>query len=138
MISFLGTNIYADYSKLAYDYKFNDLDGSELNLNKFKDKVIVSHLCSIIYLELFIIIYTLFKSLILLFVWMYRTVPLINVHVLCQSKTDIFSKYSFYYHISSLFFIKSSNYFFYSLSICDVFFKPNKKKQRVAEKNIIV
>mgnify|MGYP000862493991 CR=1 FL=1 len=41
MISFLGTNIKADYSKLAYEYKFNDLDGSELNLNKFKNKVIV-------------------------------------------------------------------------------------------------
>ena len=41
MISFLGTNIKADYSKLAYDYKFNDIDGSELNLNKFKNKVIV-------------------------------------------------------------------------------------------------
>ena len=40
MFSFLGTNIKADYSKLAYDYKFNDLDGSELNLNKFKNKVI--------------------------------------------------------------------------------------------------
>ena len=41
MISFLGINIKADYSKLAYNYKFNDLDGSELNLNKFKNKVIV-------------------------------------------------------------------------------------------------
>ena len=41
MISFLGTNIKANYIKLAYDYKFNDLDGSELNLNKFKNKVIV-------------------------------------------------------------------------------------------------
>ena len=41
MISFLGINTKAEYSKLAYDYKFNDLDGSELNLNKFKNKVIV-------------------------------------------------------------------------------------------------
>ena len=41
MISFLGINIKADYKKLAYDYKFNDLDGSELNLNEFKSKVIV-------------------------------------------------------------------------------------------------
>ena len=41
MFYFLGTNIKADYSKLAYDYKFNDIDGSELNLNKFKNKVIV-------------------------------------------------------------------------------------------------
>ena len=41
MFSFLGTNIKADYNKLAYDYKFNDIDGSELNLNEFKNKVIV-------------------------------------------------------------------------------------------------
>ena len=41
MFSFLGINIKADYSKLAYNYKFNDLDGSELNLNKFKNKVMV-------------------------------------------------------------------------------------------------
>ena len=41
MISFFGTNIKADYSKLAYDYRFNALDGGELNLSKFKNKVIV-------------------------------------------------------------------------------------------------
>ena len=41
MISFLEINTKADYSKLAYDYKFNALDGGELNLNKFKNKVIV-------------------------------------------------------------------------------------------------
>ena len=41
MISFLDTNVKADYSTLAYDFKFNDLDGSKLNLNEFKDKVIV-------------------------------------------------------------------------------------------------
>ena len=41
MFSFLGTNIKADYSKLAYDYKFNDIDGNDLNLNKFKNQVIV-------------------------------------------------------------------------------------------------
>ena len=41
MITFLENNTKADYSKLAYDYKFNDLDGSELNLNEFKNKVIV-------------------------------------------------------------------------------------------------
>ena len=41
MFSFLGTNIKADYNKLAYDYKFNDIDGNDLNLNKFKNKVIV-------------------------------------------------------------------------------------------------
>ena len=36
MISFLGSNTKADYNKLAYDYKFNDLDGGKLNLNEFK------------------------------------------------------------------------------------------------------
>ena len=41
MFSFLETNIKADYSKLAYDYKFNDIDGNDLNLNKFKNQVIV-------------------------------------------------------------------------------------------------
>ena len=41
MISFLDTKVKADYSKLAYDFKFNDLDGSELNLIEFKDKVVV-------------------------------------------------------------------------------------------------
>ena len=40
MFSFLETNIKADYNKLAYDYKFNDIDGNDLNLNKFKNKVI--------------------------------------------------------------------------------------------------
>ena len=42
MISFLGINVKADYKKLAYDYKFNDLDGREINLNEFKSKVIVA------------------------------------------------------------------------------------------------
>ena len=41
MISFLRINVKADYKKLAYDYKFNDLDGREINLNEFKSKVIV-------------------------------------------------------------------------------------------------
>ena len=41
MISFLNTHVKAEYNKLAYDFKFKDLDGSELNLNEFKDKVIV-------------------------------------------------------------------------------------------------
>ena len=41
MISFFETNTKADYINLAYDYKFHDLEGSELNLNEFKDKVII-------------------------------------------------------------------------------------------------
>ena len=31
----------ANYDKLAYDFNFNDLDGSPLNLSEYKDKVIV-------------------------------------------------------------------------------------------------
>jgi glutathione peroxidase len=31
----------ANYDKLAYDFNFNDLDGSSLNLSDFKNKVIV-------------------------------------------------------------------------------------------------
>ncbi len=40
-ISFLSTGVTADYSKLAYDFNFNDLDGSILKLSEYKDKVIV-------------------------------------------------------------------------------------------------
>ena len=43
MISFLGSKNYADakYEKLAYDFSFNDLDGSLLSLGNFKEKVII-------------------------------------------------------------------------------------------------
>ena len=43
MISFIGNeNITnAEYKKLAYDFTFNDLDGSPLSLANFKDKVVV-------------------------------------------------------------------------------------------------
>ena len=42
MISFLGNNkVSADYDKLAYDFKFKDLDGSALNLSEYKSKVVV-------------------------------------------------------------------------------------------------
>ena len=41
MMSFFGTNLSADYEKLAYDFKFRDLDGSTLNLSEYKGKVIV-------------------------------------------------------------------------------------------------
>jgi len=34
-------NVTANYDKLAYDFNFNDLDGSPLNLTEYKDKVIV-------------------------------------------------------------------------------------------------
>ena len=41
MTSFIQGKLSANYEKLAYDFKFNDLDGSSLNLSEFKDKVII-------------------------------------------------------------------------------------------------
>ena len=41
MIFFSESNAKTKYSRLAYAYKFNDLDGYELNLKKFKNKVII-------------------------------------------------------------------------------------------------
>ena len=41
MFSFTQNIANAKYEKLAYDFKFNDLDGSSLSLNDFKGKVIV-------------------------------------------------------------------------------------------------
>ncbi len=34
-------NTKADYDKLAYDFSFKDLDGSELKLSEYKNKIIV-------------------------------------------------------------------------------------------------
>ena len=41
MISLIGNNTSADYEKLAYDFAFKDLDGGELSLADFRDKVII-------------------------------------------------------------------------------------------------
>ena len=41
MIFFLKTNVSAEYDKLAYDFKFTDLDGTNMNLSEFKDKIIL-------------------------------------------------------------------------------------------------
>ena len=41
MISFLENKVSADYDKLAYDFKFRDLDGSALSLSEYKGKVVV-------------------------------------------------------------------------------------------------
>ena len=41
IMSFFSTNVTASYDKLAYDFNFNDLDGSPLNLTEYKNKVIV-------------------------------------------------------------------------------------------------
>ena len=42
MMSFSGNNTNADYEKLAYDFKFKDLDGSLLSLSEYKGKIIVA------------------------------------------------------------------------------------------------
>ena len=41
IMSLFSSNVSSDYDKLAYDFKFTDLDGSSLNLSEFKNKVIV-------------------------------------------------------------------------------------------------
>ena len=40
-MSIFKSSIAANYEKLAYDFKFTDLDGSELSLSDFKNKVVV-------------------------------------------------------------------------------------------------
>ena len=40
-MSIFATSVFGDYDKLAYDFHFNDLDGSPLYLSKYKNKVIV-------------------------------------------------------------------------------------------------
>ena len=40
-MSLFATEILANYSKLAYDFSFKDLDGSPLKLSEYKNKVIV-------------------------------------------------------------------------------------------------
>jgi len=41
MISFFGNSVSANYEKLAYDFKFKDLDGSTISLSEYKAKIIV-------------------------------------------------------------------------------------------------
>ena len=41
IMSFFTTNTTGNYDKLAYDFNFNDLDGSPLNLAEYKGKVII-------------------------------------------------------------------------------------------------
>jgi len=41
IMSFFNSGAAENYNKLAYDFKFNDLDGENLNLSEYKDKVIV-------------------------------------------------------------------------------------------------
>ncbi len=41
IMSLFSSTASANYEKLAYDFNFNDLDGSELNLADYKNKVII-------------------------------------------------------------------------------------------------
>ena len=41
IMSFFTTNATGNYEKLAYDFNFNDLDGSPLKLSEYKNKVII-------------------------------------------------------------------------------------------------
>ena len=41
MISLFTNTLKAEYKKLAYDFTFKDLDGSNLSLNEYKNKVMV-------------------------------------------------------------------------------------------------
>jgi len=40
-MSLFSTSVSGNYDKLAYDFNFNDLDGSVLNLSEFNNKVMV-------------------------------------------------------------------------------------------------
>ena len=40
MISFIGNHVNAGYEKLAYDFKFDGLDGGTFSLSEYKDKII--------------------------------------------------------------------------------------------------
>ena len=40
MFSFFS-KVHANYDFLAYDFKFKDIDGNELELKKYKEKVII-------------------------------------------------------------------------------------------------
>ena len=41
MISLFSSKINASYEKLAFDFSFKDLDGSNLELSEFRNKVLV-------------------------------------------------------------------------------------------------
>ena len=41
IMSLFTTSVSGNYDKLAYDFSFNDLDGTPLKLSEFKEKVII-------------------------------------------------------------------------------------------------
>ena len=40
-MSFFGINFKKKYTELVYNHKFKDIEGNELDLNSFKNKVII-------------------------------------------------------------------------------------------------
>ena len=40
-MTLFSSNVLGNYEKLAYEFKFQDLDGSELKLSEYKDKVVI-------------------------------------------------------------------------------------------------
>ena len=42
IMSFFTTNTTGNYDKLAYDFNFNALDGNQLSLSEYKNKIIVA------------------------------------------------------------------------------------------------
>ena len=44
IMSIFVSNVSANYDKLAYDFSFNDLEGSELKLSDFKNNDMVENL----------------------------------------------------------------------------------------------
>ena len=41
IMSLFTKNVYGNYDRLDYDFNFNDLDGSQLELSDYKNKVII-------------------------------------------------------------------------------------------------
>ena len=41
VMTLFSSNVLGNYEKLAYEFKFQDLDGSELKLSEYKDKVVI-------------------------------------------------------------------------------------------------
>ena len=41
-MSFFSTSATGNYDKIAFDFNFNDLDGTPLNLSEYKNKVIIA------------------------------------------------------------------------------------------------
>ena len=76
MISLFGIKSSNANIKVAYDYSFKDLDGQELNLSEFKEKVIViiKTVKTIILMQfgkIMLFFLNLFLSCLYFFVWLF-------------------------------------------------------------------